>query len=132
MTCSVLAKGRFENHRRPAQPAVGEQPAEEVESDLALSQVRVPVTTRAEPVTGVVEMNAARFLVPEEPPQPAEELEVASAKVEAIAGGEGVTGVDAEAEPVDRGRALEDRGELFEAMPEYRSLPGSDLQKQPD
>lgn len=109
-----------------------EQAGEGVEADLALADMRVAVAAGGEGADGVVEVQGADGGEADALFDLGKEIFVAAAVVDRIAGGEGVAGVEADADAARRGEPATDARQMLEPMAEAGALAGGVLEQHTD
>ena len=131
MAFAVVAHRRLQDHR-PAMPAgVVDQTLEDFEAQMALTQIGVTVLVRSAWVTGVIEMEAAGLVGAEEILSLLKERLVARLIVDGMTGGEGVTGIDAEAEISRALGPIDNYCKLLQSVADESSLSCGVLQEDP-
>ena len=112
--------------------AVIEQQAERFQPDLAAADVRMAVHAAAERLAAVVDMEEPQPLRADQPIEGAERGSVLRLRMQAIARGEDVAGIETDAEPIRIADHLEDAGQVLELMAEAAPLSRRRLQQDLD
>ena len=131
MAFAVVAHRCLQDHRPVMPTGILDQSREDLEAQVTLAQVGVTVLLRSSGVTGVVEMEAGGLAGAEELLSLLEKGLVTRCLVYGVASGEGVTGIQAEAELSVALGSFDNGRELLQLMTDQGSLPGGVLQKDP-
>ena len=114
-----------------AQARLGEQAPERFDAQAALAEVGVAVLVRPQRSDRIVEVDTADEVESEMSVELGQEVVPAGSAVDGVAGGKGMTGVEADAQTIPARGARPDRGQLLEPAPQHRPLPGRDLEQHP-
>ncbi len=109
---------RLQQFGQAGEAGVVEEHAEGFQADLSLTDVLVPVDTRAERLLRVVEVEGTDVIEADEALDLSRQPLVAVTGPDVVAGGKDVAGVDADADALAVVEAVEDRSELFDRAAE--------------
>lgn len=113
---------RFDQHWQACKPTVPQQPAKGIEAQAALTDVLVPVHAATTWPLRIIRMKHAKPIDANELLEGVERVFVASARRQVVAGGDQVTGVEANARARRSIELVDDRRELFEAVSDRATL----------
>src|SRR5204863_6330772 len=124
----VLRRRRFDDQRHAGEACVTRQADEEVLADATLAEVRVAVAAGAARELGIVDVHAAEGAALEARVEVGEEGRVARVLVDCVAGGEGVAGVEADADALACAARAAEQRQLLPGAPEQRAVAGGVLE----
>lgn len=125
MALTIFAERGLQNHGDLGQGWLGKQTMKRGEADLTFANIGVPVAVRTEWLLRIVEVEAAHRVEAEDIVNFNQEALETAPRMDGVTRGEGVAGVDAEADVLFRSGDLPYRRQLLELRAENRPLTGS-------
>lgn len=100
MAVVIVAERCLQNHRYCAEGRLVNEPGEEIERDMTLTEICMAISACSQLVTGVVEVDAGGLPGAKQLVHLTQEVTIARFLMQRIAGGKGMTGIETHADTI--------------------------------